>query len=230
MPFLIPLIPAIVGAAGAGIGAVESIKSGNAQQHALNQQTNIAQQEEARKQAIYDQLQPFFSQYLKQGSPFLGQQQTASAQQTAQQYGNAAGQFRNQMQETGLGYGPSGATAAGLGGIATQAAGTGAGNYLQNLLNNEQVKFQAAQGISGLGQGSQINPTPSQYPINPISGAVGDFGKSLAALLKNIPGMGGGSSGGVGQLPVNPTNLPGIPSFGGAPSTGGVSGGWDGSE
>lgn len=193
MPVL-AVLPAIIGAAGAGIGAVESIKSGNAQQHALNQQTDIAQQEEARKQAIYQQLEPFFSQYLKQGSPFLQQQQAASAQQTAQQYGNEAGQFRNQMQTAGLGFGPSGATAAGLGGIATNAASTGASNYLQNLLNNEQVKFQAAQGISGLGQGPQINPTPGQYPISPIPGAIGSFGTALGNLLKNIPGVGGGGS------------------------------------
>lgn len=230
MPVL-AVLPAIIGAAGAGIGAVESIKSGNAQQHALNQQTDIAQQEEARKQEIYKQLQPFFSQYLGSGSPFLAQQQRASAEQNATQFNNAAGQVRNTMQTSGFGFGPSGTTAAAVGGLGAEAAKSSASDYLTNLLNNEQVKFQAAQGISGLSQGSQINPTPGQYPINPTPGAVGAFGTSLANLLKNIPGMGGGSSGGgVGQLPVNPTNLPGIPSFGGAPSTAGVSGGWDGSE
>lgn len=192
MPIL-AVLPAIIGAAGAGIGAVESIKSGNAQQTALKDQNQIAAQEEARRQDIYKQLQPFFSKYLSDGSPFLGQQQTASAEQTAQQYGNEAGQFRNQMQTNGLGFGPSGATAAGLGGIATSAAGTGASNYLQNLLNNEQVKFQAAQGISGLGNGPQINPTPGQYPINPIPGAIGSLGTALGNLLKKVPGAGGGS-------------------------------------
>lgn len=236
MPLLTSILAGVAAASGA-VGVGESIAHGGAQQDAINSQLDIAKQEEARKQDIFKQLQPFFSTYLKSGSPFLSQQQTASSQQVQKQYGDKAGQFRNQMQTNGLGFGPSGTTAAGLGGIATEAAGTGASDYLTNLLNNEQVKFQAAQGISGLANGPQISPQPAQYPVNPTPGAVGSFATQLQNLLKTL-----NPSGGPSGSPVTPGG-PNIPAFSpgqtlpnlgiglpGPAPTQGVSGGWDGSE
>lgn len=201
MPFLIPLIPALI-SAGAGVaGAVSSIKSGNKQKQAISSQLDIAKAEEARKQAVYDKLAPFFSEYMKSGSPFLDKIQRASAESTATGANNAAGQVREGMASSGMGYGPSGATAAALGGLGAETAKTSSSNYLTNLLNNEQIKFQAAQGMSGLSNGPQINPMPPNYPIDPTAGAIGSLGTVLGGVLKKIPGLGGGGSGSGGGVP-----------------------------
>jgi hypothetical protein len=213
-----PVISTILGIAGlaaSGVGIGESVSASNKQQSAIGSQLDIAKQEEARRQAVFNQLSPFYSQYLKSGSPFLSQIQRAGAEQTATGANNAAGQIRSEMGTSGLGFGPSGATAAALGGLGAETGRTASSNYLTNLLNNEQVKFQAAQGLSGLSAGPQISPQPAQYPINPVPGAVGSLSTQLQALLKtlgssNSPGIGPGTSG------TLPTNIPGsnLPGFG----------------
>jgi hypothetical protein len=237
MPVL-STIAAIAGIGAAGVGSYEAVNSGGAQQDAINSQLDIAKQEEARKQSVYNQLQPFYSQYTKEGSPFLAQQQRASAEQNATQFNNAAGQVRNTMQASGLGYGPSGATAAAISGLGAEAAKSSASSYLTNLLNNEQLKFQAAQGISGLANGPQISPQPGQYPINPIPGSITDFGTALQNLFKTLSPSKAGPSG----SPVTPggpnipafspgQNLPnlgiGLPGSGSPTTQGTTGGGWD---
>jgi hypothetical protein len=187
MPFLLPALPAIIGGIGATTGLISSISQGNRQNKAIQSQLDIAKAEEARRQAIYDKLVPFFSSYLQSGNPFLSQIQRAGAEQTAVGANNAAGQIRETLGTSGLGFGPSGATASAIGGLGAETGRTASSNYLTNLLNNEMVKFQAAQGISGLNTGPQLSPQPGQYPINPIPGAVGSFGTALANLLKQIP-------------------------------------------
>jgi len=203
MPFLLPFIPAIIAGAAGTAGAVEAGKTGGAQRKALNIQDQIAQQELADKQKIFDQLVPFFTQYMGQGSPFLQQIQRASAEQNAQQFNNAAGTMRNEVQASGLGYGPSAATAAGVGGLGAQAAATSSSDYLTNLLNNENLKFQAAQGVQGAGNmmaGINQPNVSSQIPYT--SGASNIFG--LSQVLQNLlKGQGGG--GGVNMS--SPTNV-----------------------
>lgn len=226
-----PIITAIAAIAGAGTGAIEggiqtadvnSATNANlaAQQQQLGQNAQTFQQ----RQALYNQLYPFFSQYLQQGSPFLAQQQTASAQQNAQQYGNAAGQIRQTMGQSGFGYGPSGATAAALGGVANQSAATGASNYLQNLLTNEQLKFQAAQGLNQAG--NLVQPIGYQQ-VNPTTiGVNNPLASSLSALgpaLKGISGVTGNGTGNTSNLPI--TGYPGseTPIYTGIPTTQGTS-------
>lgn len=181
-------IPAITG----GIGAAESIKAGGRQQKALTQQEQIAQQEMQDKQQIFKQLTDFFTPYLKEGSPFLEKIQSAAAGQNAQETNNAAGQFREEMGATGTGYGPSGSTAAGLSRIGSNAATTGASNYLADLLNNEQIKFNAAKGLESAGTmaGSQQNQPNVNVNLPSQSGASGisAFGDVLKNILKSIPG------------------------------------------
>lgn len=175
---------ASIAAAGTGIGtAIEN--SGTASQGA---QTNdqIAQQELANKQKIFQQLQPFFAQYLQQGSPFLQNIQAAAAGQNAQQYSNAAGNLRQTMQTSGMGYGPSGTTAAALGQLGTQSAQSASSNYLQNLLNNEQVKFQAAQGLTGIGNMMSNQNVVGQTP-QPVNSQVGSSVNAFGQVLNNLP-------------------------------------------
>src|SRR6202035_231840 len=97
MPFIIPFIPLIAAGVGGALGVAAAKSQGGTQQQGLKDQNAIAQQEMQDKQKIFEQLQPFFSQYLQQGSPFLQNIQSASAGTTAQNYNNAAGQFREQM-------------------------------------------------------------------------------------------------------------------------------------
>lgn len=190
MPFLIPLIPLIAGVAtaGAGVaGAVEGAQAGGRQQKALSIQEQIAQQEQADKQKIFDQLVPFFSSYLSSGSPFLNQIQRAGAEQNATQFNNAAGQLRSQMNTSGFGFGPSGTTAAALGGLGAESARGSTDTFLQNLLANEQIKFQAAQGLQGAGSmaGSPQNQPNVSVQLQPQTLGSSIYG--LGQTLNQIP-------------------------------------------
>lgn len=230
MPFLIPLLPVIAAigtTAAAGTGIAESIASGNRQNKALNIQDQIAQQEMGDKQKIFDLLQPFFQKYMSSGSPFLSQIQRAGAEQNAQQFNNAAGNVRNTMQTTGLGFGPSGATAAAEGGLSTAAASNASSTYLQNLLNNEQLKFQAAQGLNSLGSMAGSSQNQPNVGINVPGNPIGNTGSSLSALAQILKGLTGSGGGSVGTLPTGlppglinlpPSPLPGST----APTTGGT--------
>lgn len=218
MPFLAPLIPVIAGiaSAGAGVaGAVEGAKAGGRQQKALSIQEQIAQQEEADRQQAFKQLTDFFSPYLKAGSPFLQMIQRAAAESNATQANNAAGAVRSEVGRSGLGYGPSGTEAAALGGVATEAAKTGSANYLENLLNNEMIKFNAAKGIESAGAmaGSPQNQpnVSATLPYNSLGSGLTGLSQVLANLLK---GSGSGTDySGAGNAPniPSPTTIPNPP-------------------
>lgn len=197
----IPAIGAIAGLAGVGTSIANSTQaSGSAQ---ANQ--NIANQELANKQQIFQQLAPFYSQYLQQGSPFLQNIQRAGAEQNAQQFSNAAGNLRQTMQTSGLGYGPSGTTAAALGQLGTQGAQSASSNYLQNLLNNEQVKFQAAQGLTGIGNMMSNQNVVGQTP-QPVNSTIGSSLNAFGQSLNNLPGN--TSSTGGANVPAGTTTGP----------------------
>lgn len=213
MPFLIPIIPAILAATtvGTGIaGVVEGAQAGGRQQKALNIQEQIAQQEESDKQATFKNLTDFFSPYLQEGSPFLKLIQQASAATTATGANNAAGQIRSTVGSSGFGFGPSGTTGAAIGELGAETAKTSSSNYLSNLLNNEAVKFQAAQGLNAAGTmagAPQNQPNVSaQLPFQ----SAGSGLSGLAQILKGLitPNAPAGTSG----SPVTPGG-PNIPVF-----------------
>jgi hypothetical protein len=227
-----PLISGLIAAGSAIAGAVEAAKSGGRQQKALTQQEQIAQQEMADKQQVFNQEEAFYTPYTKSGSPFLQNIQAAAAGQNAQQGNNAAGQFREQMGQTGLGYGPSGSTAAGLANIGSGMAASGAGNYLANLLNNEQIKFQAAQGLNSAGAmagASQNQPNVStQLPYNSLGSGLSGLAQVLGGMNlpggNQVPGRAPGDT--PGSLPPSVFGpVPGVPTAptqgGGTPTTGG---------
>jgi hypothetical protein len=227
MPILSTVIGLGIAAASAGsgiAGIVENKQAGDRQQKALTIQEQIAQQEQGDKQQIFKQLTDFFTPYLSSGSPFLQNIQRAGAENNATQANNAAGTFRQQIGSSGLGFGPSGSTAAGLAGIGSGAATSASGNYLYNLLNNEQIKFQAAQGLNSAGTmaGSPQNQpnVSAQLPFQSLgSGLTG-----LAGILKGLTGGGSGSSGVPNNLPTTFPSLPGVGGIGpspGAPTTSG---------
>ena len=209
MPFLIPLIPAIISGVGATAGIVESSKAGGRQQKALTQQEQIAQQEASDKQAAFKQLTDFFAPYLKEGSPFLQMIQRSAAETNATGANNAAGMVRNTVERSGMGYGPSGTEAAAIGGVGTEAAKTGSQNYLSNLLANENIKFQAASGIQGAGSmaGSPQNQpnVSAQLPYQSTGSGLTGLAQVLQSILKGK----GGPGSTVPQLPT--ANYPGGP-------------------
>lgn len=222
MPFIIPAIAAAAGIAGVATSAAASGQalSGQAEQN------SIAQQEQNNRNQAFQQAESFYTPYTKQGSPFLSNIQAQGAGQTAQQFGNAAGQLRESMQTSGLGYGASGTTGAALGQLGQQAAQGSAQNYLQNLLNNEQIKFQAQQGITNAANGPQLTPNSTIVP-NQTGSAVNAFGQTLGTLGGTVkpptPTTGGGGTGGTGDLP--PTAPPSFNAFMfGTPSTQGTEG------
>jgi len=244
-----PIISAILGAvipaviAGSGVaGVVEGAQAGGRQQQALTEQEQIAQQEQQDKQQVFNQAEAFYTPYTQSGSPFLQNIQSAAAGQGAQQGNNAAGLFRQQMGQTGLGFGPSGSTAAGLANIGAGQAQSGAANYLTNLLNNEQIKFQAQQGLVSAGQmagSTQNQPNVSaQLPYQSLgSGLTG-----LAGVLGNLltQGQQGNQVPSTSNIPSNTGSViqnsgvfgpvPGVPTFPTQGGSGGSStpttGGW----
>lgn len=217
MPLLTGLaVAAALASAGAGIGGVveNGIAQGNVNKATSGdlalQQQELSQNAQTfgERQDLYNKLFGFYQPYTQSGSPFLAQQQRAGAEQNAQQFGNEAGQLRQQLGQSGMGYGPSGTTAAALGGLSNQQAQAASGNYLQNLLNNEAVKFQAAQGLQGAGsliqpgQAQQVNP--QQIGTNqPLASSLSALGPQLAQLLKDLPSTGDGSFGPGNGLPAN---------------------------
>lgn len=215
MPFLSTAL-AIGGIAAAGAGVGESVSASGAAQDAAGANTDIARQELQDKQKIFNQLQPFYSPYLEQGSPYLQNIQRAGAEQNAQQGSQAAGQLRQGMQETGLGYGPSGTTAAALGQLGQAGAQQSANTYLSNLLNNEQVKFQAAQGLSGIGNMMSQQNTVGATP-QPVQSTVGSSVNAFGQSLQNLFGQNNTNSGAAAPGTFNPFG------FGtGAPTTQGT--------
>jgi len=182
---------AIASAAASGVGVYEQHKSQGIQQKGEQDQNKIAEQEMADKQKSFDEAQSFYAPYTKEGSPYLKETQSAAAGQNAQQTNNAAGTFRSEMAERGTGYGPSGSTASGLAQIGSNAASTGASNYLANLLQNEQVKFQAQKGLTeagGMAGANQNQPSVStQLPAASTTGAIGAAGQSLGGLFPPKP-------------------------------------------
>src|SRR5437016_1292768 len=129
---LLTTIATIAGIAAAGTsvgtgiaGTVEGAQAGARQQKALSIQEQIAQQEASDKQQSFKQLIDFFTPYLKEGSPFLQMIQRSAAETNATGANNAAGQVRDSVERSGLGYGPSGTEAAALGGVGAEAGKTG---------------------------------------------------------------------------------------------------------
>lgn len=200
-----PLISTIIGlaaaatAAGTGVaGVVEGAQAGDRQQKALTQQEQIAQQEMTDKQASFKQLTDFFSPYLKEGSPFLKLIQQASAGTTATGANNAVGAIRNTVGASGVGFGPSGTEGEAIASEGAQTNATSSSNYLSNLLNNEAVKFQAAQGINAAGTmaGSGQNQPGVTADLNSLNAP--SLGNGLSGLSKILQGLitpGGGTSG-----------------------------------
>jgi hypothetical protein len=165
--------------------------------HIPDVEKKLLYQELAQMQKMFPQfmadataLQNFYSPYMQQGSPFLKNIQAASAGQNAQQYNNAAGTLRGQLQQQGQGFGPSGASAAALGGIGVQQANNAASNYLSNILQNEQLKFQASQGLSNVfsnlkpGQPATAN-LGYQAPQPGLGGAIQNAGNALGQINFN---------------------------------------------
>ena len=210
MPVLSTIL-AVAGIAAAGAGVGESVSNSGQASSSAQANQNIANQELADKQKVFQQLDPFYSQYLDKGSPYLQNIQRAGAEQNAQQFSNSAGQLRGQMQTSGLGYGPSGTTAAALGQMGQGAASSSANSYLQNLLNNEQVKFQAAQGLGQTGnmmnQQNTVGQTPQ--PVNStIGSSVNAFGQVLNGLNQSGSAQQGASGNGGVTTGPNPSQVP----------------------
>lgn len=187
MPFIVPFIPLIAAGIGSAVGAKTAHDQQGIQEQGLKDQNAIAQQEMQDKQKIFQQLTDFFSPYLKSGSPYLQNIQSAAAGQESQQANNAAGQFREQVGQAGTGYGGGGSMAAGLANIGGQTATSSASNYLANLLNNEQVKFQAAQGLNSAGTmvgAPQNQPNVStQLPAQNLGSSIFGAGQLLSGTI-----------------------------------------------
>lgn len=91
-------------------------------------------------------LEPFYDQYLAEGSPLLRERQRMMAERIGEEGGRASRTAASRIAQSGYGFTPSGLAAGVQGGIAQSTARSAADAYLTNLLENEMFKFQAAQG------------------------------------------------------------------------------------
>jgi hypothetical protein len=127
-------------------------------------------------------LSSFYQPYMGAGSPFLKNIQAAAAGQNASNYNTAAGTTRGQLMQGGMGFGPSGAAGATIGGMGVQQANNASSNYLQNLLNNENLKFQAASGLQSTASAmrpGQPATVGGAYTPSGLPGAIQSAGNSL---------------------------------------------------
>jgi hypothetical protein len=106
-----------------------------------------------------------FGNLANLGSPYYQQQQRATFEQGNLQNQNAAALARQQLTAQGLGYTPSGATAATIGGMAQGGAQSLSEQFLQNLFQNEQMQLAGAQGLGQVA--SMFNPASVLTGINP---------------------------------------------------------------
>lgn len=133
-------------------------------------------QEQAGKNAAVAGLQDtagFYDPYMKNGSPFLKQQQRASAETINKGYDEALGQSRSRLAQQGFGYAPSGISAAVESSLGRDRARSTSEAYLNNLLENEKVKFQAAAGKTGVQSTIASQFDPSKYAQLGMSGGQG---------------------------------------------------------
>lgn len=155
-------------------------------------------QEYQNMMQIFGQLQPFFEQYMSQGSPILNQVQQGSAAQLARSFGGQQGQAREALRAQGYGSAPSGTEAGMMGDMATGEATASSQQYLQNLLANENMKFQAASGLQGLG--SMMKPSTVPYiqnqPMSNQGAGIGMLGTALQNLISGSSSSSSGTSGG----------------------------------
>ena len=187
MPFGGLLTAGLLGAGGSIFGSLfgGQSKVSSAEAQLYQQEAQEMQQEFPQFLGQETALQNFYTPYLSSGSPFLKQIQSAASGQNASNYNTAAGTTRGQLTQSGQGFGPSGATAAAIGGLGAQQANNESSNYLQNLLNNENLKFQAASGLQATasalrpGQPATVGGT---YTPSGIPGAIQSAGNSLAGL------------------------------------------------
>ena len=240
MPFALPFLPAIIGAGGAIGGALMNRGAANMQNQALKQQM-LTEEDQRNLMDQYAKLQQqygtdaanFYLQYMAKGNPFLSNLLSQHFGQIQKQYGDQQGQLAQKLGASGYGAAPSGLAAASMGDLSRAEAGTQSESWLNDMMQNEQLKFQAAQGLGGVANMFQpgqfalhrfSNPQPAQNPWSQVPGAIGT---GLQGLLGNgtsnlfsTPGLnvmqpsympGGGPA----PTPPSPFPLPGgsIPPF-----------------
>jgi hypothetical protein len=233
MGFLLPALPAILGAAGSVGGALLG-GSANKAQNQLVQQQMLTEQDQRNLMDQYAKLQQqygtdaanFYLQYMAKGNPFLSNLLSQHFGQIQQQYGNQQGLLSQKLAASGYGAAPSGLAAASAGDLSRAEAGTQSESWLNDMLQNEQIKFQAAQGLGGIanmfqpGQFALHRFSNPQVPQSPWTQVPGAIGQGLSGLLSNLPGNspltpGPGSPTPQVPTPPSPYNLPpgSIPQF-----------------
>ncbi len=110
----------------------------------------------------------FYGNLMNLGSPYYQQHQTASFGNALNDYSNAYAQASNQLRGQGLGYGPTGANVAMLGGMGQGFAQDAASQYLQNLFQNENLQMQGAQGLGQMASLFQPAPLLGGMPVSQL--------------------------------------------------------------
>lgn len=175
-------------------------------------------------------LNPFYDQYLKEGSPLLAQRQRAASEQIGEEGSRASRAATQKIGQAGYGFAPSGLAAGVQGDIARSTARSSADAYLTNLLENENFKFQAAEGKERMYGASMQAFNPGS-----LSGFLGGGEQAAANVDAGTSQMFSGIAGGISGLfqkpqsnmtswlnavkdPNNPAGKPRKPTFNPGPA------------
>lgn len=219
MAFLGPAISAGAGLLGGLFGGKNKLS--REQKALLQWQTDLSKADYGRQINIADMnvqpqlaqawqaIQPYlndtspdiglFLKYLQQGSPYLKDMQRQVAETVARGSQNAGADAAQRLAQRGYGYAPTGAGAAMQGDIARGETETLADKWLQNLLANEQMKFNAA-GAYGSAKRGAISGLQSN--VDRYLNEMGHFNPSApiasSSNIVNNPRGGGGIGAAIG--------------------------------
>lgn len=153
-------------------------------------------------QQMFSAAQPaqsYFQNLMNLGSPYYQQHQTAAFGNALNDYSNAYAQASNQLRGQGLGFGPSGANVAMLGGMGQGFAQDAATQYLQQLFANENLQMQGAQGLGQIASLFQPASLLGGTPVSALSqnpSWTQQFGQVASGLGALFGGSGQGAQGG----------------------------------
>jgi hypothetical protein len=193
MPFLSTALAVGTSLAATGAGLYENKKRDDTNKKLVQQPLGLQQQYANKQLAESGQLDKFLQPFMDQGSPYYKQQQAEMFNQLNQQFRNQSGQAESRLNQQGFGQAPSGLQAALAGEMGQQQAQSQASSWLQQLLNNQQLQFQAAgmkgQELQAFSPGQIHLPGQQAEPGLPsaISAGLGNLGQALPKTAPAAP-------------------------------------------
>lgn len=193
MPFIVPFIPAIIGATGAIAGGAMAGKSGGSTKNLESTFLDFAKKEEDKKMGLVDKNEGFLNFFSgdPMKSPLYSAYKTSDTESTAHAYDSAVTNMKATAQQRGFGY-TSPVEQAGEGEIRGEEAADIGRIPGRALLQTIDPAMKAA-GIRA-GEASSFNPSSWGGDIANLEGAKQARSASLFSSLAGLAGNLGGQA------------------------------------